>query len=256
MVCFSGGLDSTVVLAACLRADLPAAALLAVGPSLAEAERTEARELAALLGAELVEMAAGETESPSYRANAGDRCYHCKSALYRVAAELAARRFPGARIFNGAQADDLGDFRPGMRAAEEGGVLAPLLEAGLGKEAIRILARRWGLPNAEKAATPCLASRFPVGTEVTPERLAQVEAVEAFCRASGLWPARARYHGAVVRLEIARESMELALREPLRSRLEEACWRAGFRFAALDLGGIQSGSLSFSLEAGSARAEA
>jgi uncharacterized protein len=250
VVCFSGGLDSTVVLAACLRAGLPTTALLAVSPSLAQAEREEAHLLASFLGAELVEACTGEVENPSYRANAGDRCYHCKSALYGVAEGLAAQRWPGALILNGTQADDLGDFRPGLKAAKEHGVFAPLLEAGLGKEDARELARAWGLPNAEKAAAPCLASRFPVGTEVTPERLAQVEAVEAFLRESGLWPARARWHDSVVRLEIDRACMARALEEPLRSGLERACWRAGFRFVALDLAGIQSGSLSQALAPG------
>lgn len=250
VVCFSGGLDSTVVLAACLRAGLPTTALLAVSPSLAQAEREEAHFLASFLGADLVEAATGEVENPAYRANGGDRCYHCKSALYGVAEGLAARRWPGALILNGAQRDDLGDYRPGMKAAEEHGVFAPLLEAGLGKEDTRALARAWGLPNAEKAAAPCLASRFPVGTEVTPERLAQVEAVEAFLRESGLWPARARWHESVVRLEIEAAHMARALEEPLRSELERACWRAGFRFAALDLAGIQSGSLSKAIHSG------
>jgi len=244
VVCFSGGLDSTVVLAACLRAGLSTTALLAVSPSLAQAEREEAHLLASFLGADLIEAATGEVDDPAYRANAGDRCYHCKTALYGVAEGLAAQRWPGALILNGAQVDDLGDYRPGMQAAKEHGVFAPLLEAGLGKEDIRALARAWGLPNAEKAAAPCLASRFPVGTEVTPERLAQVEAVEAFLREAGLWPARARWHETVVRLEIDRTAMARALEEPLRSELERACWRAGFRFAALDLAGIQSGSLS------------
>ena len=243
-MCFSGGLDSTVVLAACLKAGLPTTALLAVSPSLALAEREEAHLLASFLGADLVEARTGEVDDPAYRANAGDRCYHCKSALYGVAEELAAQRWPGALILNGTQADDLGDYRPGMQAAEEHGVFAPLLEAGLGKAEARILARAWDLPNAEKAAAPCLASRFPVGSEVTPERLAQVEAVEAFLREAGLWPARARWHESVVRLEIDRSVMARALEEPLRTELERACWRAGFRFAAIDLSGIQSGSLS------------
>lgn len=254
VVCFSGGLDSTVVLAACLRAGLPATALLAVSPSLAQAEREEAHLLASFLGADLVEVATGEVDDPGYRANAGDRCYFCKRALYGVAEDLAARRWPGALVLNGSQRDDLGDHRPGMRAAQEHGVFAPLLEAGLGKEEARALARAWGLPNAGKAAAPCLASRFPVGAEVTPERLAQVEAVEAFLREAGLWPARARWHDAVVRLEVDAAVMARAVEEPLRSALERACWRAGFRFAALDLGGIQSGSLSRALRPGAPEA--
>lgn len=244
LVCFSGGVDSTLVLAACVRAGLPTRAFLAVSPSLPQAERAEAHRLAADLGAELEELATTETDLPGYRANAGDRCYYCKSTLYGVAEALAASRGEDGVLLNGTQLDDLGDVRPGLKAATEHAVKSPLLDAGFNKEAVRLLARAWGLANADKAAAPCLASRFPVGTEVTPERLKQVEAMEDFLRAAGLWPGRARWHESVVRLELEPEAMARALREPLRTDLERAAWRAGFRFAAVDLGGIQSGSLA------------
>ena len=247
LVCFSGGIDSTLVLAACLRAGLPTTAVLAVGPSLARSERADAHALAGHLGAELRELEAGESEREGYRANQGDRCYFCKSSLYGVTEALAAREGLAGVLLNGTQVEDLGDHRPGLRAAQEHGVKSPLVEAAFRKEDIRTLARAWGLPNAEKEASPCLASRFPVGTEVTPERLKQVEAMEEFLRAKGLWPARARWHEHVVRLELQPESMLFALQEPLRSEIERAAWRAGFRFAAVDLGGIQSGSLAKAL---------
>ncbi len=247
LVCFSGGVDSTLVLAACVRAGLPVRALLAVSPSLPRAERAEAHRLAADLGAELEELATRETDLPGYRANAGDRCYFCKSTLYGVAEALASGRGEEGVLLNGTQLDDLGDVRPGLRATSEHAVKSPLLDAGFNKEAVRLLARAWGLANADKAAAPCLASRFPVGTEVTPERLKQVEAMEDFLRENGLWPARARWHESVVRLELDPEAMVRALAEPLRTELERAAWRAGFRFAAVDLGGIQSGSLAKSL---------
>jgi uncharacterized protein len=247
LVCFSGGVDSTLVLAACVRARLPTRALLAVSPSLPRAERAEAHRLAADLGADLEELATTETELPGYRANAGDRCYFCKSTLYGVAEALAAARGEAGVLLNGTQLDDLGDVRPGLRAASEHAVKSPLLDAGFNKEAVRLLARAWGLANADKAAAPCLASRFPVGTEVTPERLRQVEAMEDFLRERGLWPGRARWHESVVRLELEPEAMARAMAEPLRTDLERAAWRAGFRFAAVDLGGIQSGSLAKSL---------
>lgn len=244
LVCFSGGVDSTLVLAACVRAGLPTRALLAVSPSLPRAERAEAHRLAADLGAELEELATPETDLPGYRANAGDRCYFCKSTLYGVAEAMAAGRGEDGVLLNGTQLDDLGDVRPGLKAASEHAVKSPLLEAGFNKEAVRRLARAWGLANADKAAAPCLASRFPVGTEVTPERLKQVEAMEDFLRENGLWPARARWHDSVVRLELEPEAMVRAMAEPLRTELERAAWRAGFRFAAVDLGGLQSGSLA------------
>jgi uncharacterized protein len=248
-VCFSGGVDSTLVLAACLRAGLDTRALLAVSPSLPRAERAEAHRLAAELGADLEELETNETEVDGYRANAGDRCYFCKSTLYGVAEALAAARGEEGVLMNGTQLDDLGDVRPGLKAAKEHGVKSPLLEAGFDKAAVRELARAWGLPNADKAAAPCLASRFPVGTEVTPGRLAQVEALEDTLRAKGLWPARARWHESVVRLELEPEAMLQALQEPLRTELERAAWRAGFRFVAVDLGGLQSGSLARPLSA-------
>lgn len=249
-VCFSGGVDSTLVLAACLRAGLDTKALLAVSPSLPRAERAEAHRLAAELGAELEELETKETDLEGYRANAGDRCYFCKSTLYGVAEALAAARGEDGVLMNGTQLDDLGDVRPGLKAAREHAVKSPLLDAGFDKAAVRALARAWGLSNADKAAAPCLASRFPVGTEVTPERLAQVEAMEDVLRAKGLWPARARWHESVVRLELAPEAMLPAMQEPLRTELERAAWRAGFRFVAVDLGGIQSGSLARALAEG------
>jgi uncharacterized protein len=218
-----------------------------VSPSLARSERAEAHALAGELGAELQELMTNETEVAGYRANAGDRCYFCKSTLYGVAESLVAAKAMDGVLLNGTHIEDLGDHRPGLQAAKEHDVYSPLVEAGMGKAAIRALARHWGLSNAEKEASPCLASRFPVGTEVTPERLKQVEAVEEFLRSKGLWPARARWHETIVRIELNPGQALLAFQDPLRGELERAAWRAGFRFAAVDLGGIQSGSLSKSL---------
>ena len=243
-VCFSGGVDSTLVLAACLRAGLETKALLAVSPSLPREERAEAHALAGALGAELEELATGETDLPEYRANAGDRCYWCKSTLYGVAEKAASELGLDGVLMNGTQLEDLGDVRPGLQAAKEHGVVSPLVDAGFDKAAVRALAQHWGLSNADKAASPCLASRFPVGTEVTPERLRQVEQVESFLRAKGLWPARARWHESVVRIELDATLGGRCFEEPLRTELERAAWRAGFRFAAVDLGGVQSGSLA------------
>jgi pyridinium-3,5-biscarboxylic acid mononucleotide sulfurtransferase len=129
----------------------------------------------------------------------------------------------------------------------ERGVAAPLVDAGFTKADVRAIAREWGLSNAEKPAAPCLASRVPVGIEVTPERLAQIEAVEDFLREHDIWPARARWHEAVVRLEIPADMFERVVVDPLRSELRRACRKAGFKFVALDLGGLQSGSLSLPL---------
>jgi uncharacterized protein len=248
-VCYSGGIDSTVVLAASVRADVETVALLGVSPSLAAAEREDAHRIANEIGVRVEEVETNEMELAGYRANAGDRCYHCKSALYDTVQALAATRNSDEVIFVGTHIDDLGEHRPGLLAAMERGVVAPLVDAGFNKADVRALARQWNLSNAEKPAAPCLASRVPVGMEVTPERLAQIEAVESFLRLHDVWPARARWHESVVRLEIPPEMFERVVTGPLRDELRRACRKAGFKFVALDLGGLQSGSLSLPLVA-------
>jgi pyridinium-3,5-biscarboxylic acid mononucleotide sulfurtransferase len=248
-VCYSGGIDSTVVLAASVRAGIGTVALLGVSPSLATEEREDAHRIANEIGVLVEEVETSEMELAGYRANAGDRCYHCKSALYDTVQALAATRNSEEVIFVGTHVDDLGEHRPGLQAAMERGVVAPLVDAGFSKAEVRALARQWKLSNAEKPAAPCLASRVPVGTEVTTERLAQIEAVESFLRMHDIWPARARWHESVVRLEIPSEMFERVVTDPLREELRRACRKAGFKFVALDLGGLQSGSLSLPLMA-------
>ena len=248
-VCYSGGIDSTIVLAASVRAGVETIALLGVSPSLAAAERVDAHRIAAEIGARVEEVETNEMELAGYRANAGDRCYYCKSALYDTVLALAATRNADEVIFVGTQVDDLGEHRPGLQAAMERGVVAPLVDAGFGKAEIRSLARHWNLSNAEKPATPCLASRVPVGIEVTQERLGQIEAVEEFLREHEIWPARARWHESVVRIEVAPEMFERVTSDPLRDELRRACRKVGFKFVALDLGGLQSGSVSLPLVA-------
>jgi uncharacterized protein len=246
-VCFSGGIDSTVVLAASVRAGVDTIALLGVSPSLAASERADAHRIAKEIGARVEEVETNEMELAGYRNNAGDRCYYCKSALYDTVQALAASRNSDEVIFVGTHVDDLGEHRPGLQAAMERGVVAPLVDAGFHKSDVRALAHHWNLSNAEKPAAPCLASRVPVGTEVTPERLAQIETVEEFLRLNDVWPARARWHEGVVRLEIPVEMFERVVTDPLRGELRRACRKAGFKFVALDLGGLQSGSLSLPL---------
>ena len=248
-VCYSGGIDSTLVLAACVRAELPTVALLGISASLASSEREDAHRIAREIGAAVEEVATNEIESTGYRANAGDRCYYCKTSLYETVHDLAATRAGDGVVFVGTHLDDLGEHRPGLRAAMEHGVIAPLVDAGFRKNDVRAVARAWGLSNAEKPAAPCLASRIPVGIEVTPERLLQIEQVEEFLRAHDVWPARARWHESVVRIEVPPALFEKVVTDPLREELRRACRKAGFKFVALDLGGLQSGSLSLPLAA-------
>ena len=248
-VCYSGGIDSTVVLAASVRAGIETVALLGVSASLAAAERDDAHRIANEIGARVEEVETNEMELEGYRANAGDRCYFCKSALYDTVQALAATRGSDEVIFVGTHVDDLGEHRPGLQAAMERGVVAPLVDAGFDKADVRALARLWNLSNAEKPAAPCLASRVPVGIEVTLEKLAQIEAVEEFLRLHDVWPARARWHESVVRLEIPAAMFERVVTDPFRGELRRACRKAGFKFVALDLGGLQSGSVSLPLVA-------
>jgi uncharacterized protein len=184
-VAFSGGVDSTLVLAAALRA-LPADRVLAViadSPSLARTELVDARRLAAGLGAALVEVRVAELDVPGYRANAGNRCYFCKRTVLSAVTEIAAARGI-AHVATGTHADDhRAVHRPGLRAARELRVVEPLAEAGLGKREIRMLAAAWSLPVADKPATPCLASRIAVGVPVSIGRLGLVERAEIAVRA-------------------------------------------------------------------------
>ena len=184
-VAFSGGVDSTLVLAAALRA-LPANRVLAViadSPSLARTELIDARQVAAHLGAELVEVRVAELDVPGYRANAGNRCYFCKHTVLTAVSELAVQRGI-AHVATGTHADDhRAVHRPGLRAARELHVVEPLADAGLGKREIRMLAAAWSLPVADKPATPCLASRIAVGVPVSIGRLGLVERAEIAVRA-------------------------------------------------------------------------
>ena len=194
----------------------------------------------------------GELQNPAYRKNDTQRCYHCKAELFRTLAALRERL--GFRaVAYGINADDTTDFRPGHRAATERGVLAPLLAAGLGKEEIRVLSRAAGLPSAELPSSACLSSRLPYGTEVTPERLRQVEAGEAALRGLGLRQVRLRHHGQLARIEVAPEELPNAL-DPAWARSAVAALKPlGFRFVALDLEGYRTGSLNEVLSATSRR---
>lgn len=246
IVAFSGGVDSTLVLAAAVR-DHGARVLAVTGvsPSLARAELADARELAARIGARHREVDTFEHLEPRYVANAGDRCYHCKTDLYARLDEI--RRAEGyAAILDGTNIDDLGDTRPGLRAAEEHSVRHPLIEAGLGKPAIRRLSRHLGLPSWDKPEMACLASRLPVGTPVSLARLRRAEAAEEAIRTLGFRQVRVRDQGDLGRIEIAVEEMERLRGEStaaaaLEARLLAAVRSAGFARAAVDPNGYRRG---------------
>ncbi len=252
-VAFSGGVDSSVLLALAARAlgRDQVVAVLGVSGSLAAAERAGAHEVAAQLGVRLIELPTHEGEVAAYRANGPDRCFHCKQELFaRIDAEvLAVHRL--AAVAYGENADDLRrPDRPGARAAVEHGVLAPLAQAGVDKATVRELARALNLPCADKPASPCLASRIPHFEDVTPAKLAQVEAAEESLRRLGFIDVRVRHHGPVARVELAEDDVARAAAPPLRGLVQAAVAGAGFRFVALDLAGLQSGAFTLPLVAG------
>jgi uncharacterized protein len=242
LVAFSGGVDSTFVLAVAREVlGDRAVALTAHSPSVPLAEREEARALARRLGARHLEVESHEGDDPRYAANPVDRCYYCKSELYRLCEEVAGREGLSA-IVDGFNADDRRDHRPGHRAAEERRVRSPLAEAGLAKDEVRAWSEAYGLPTWDKPQMACLASRLPYGTAVTPERLAQVERAEAGLRALGLRNLRVRWHGEIGRVEVAADELERAFRE--REAVVRAVRDAGFRLAVLDLEPFRSGRLN------------
>ena len=249
-VAFSGGVDSAVLLAAAARALGPdhVLALLGVSASLATHERDIARALAADIGVELVEFDPGETDLPAYRVNALDRCYHCKSALFRTIDDSVVRQYHLDAVAYGENADDsLAPDRPGGRAATEHRVLRPLADAGLTKVRVRSLARALGLSVADKPAAPCLASRIPHGQEVTPLKLRQVEDAESVVRAEGFSDCRVRHHGDIARIELPAAELARLADEDLRHRMLTGVREAGFTHVTVDLAGIQSGLFSLSL---------
>jgi pyridinium-3,5-biscarboxylic acid mononucleotide sulfurtransferase len=271
VVAFSGGIDSTVVANAAFLAlgDL-SVAVTADSPSVPRRELEEARQLAQQIGIRHRIVQTEEFDDPDYVRNDGTRCYFCKSELYgRVESLLPLTPNPSppegerhqmlpsplggeglgvrgeAVVCSGANLDDQGDYRPGLKAAAEHGVRHPLQEAGFTKADVRALARFWGLPTWDKPASPCLSSRLAPGVQVTIERTARVEAAEEYLRSLGYRECRVRLHeGELARIEVPAEGLgrlaDPAVREELARRFREL----GFRFVTLDLEGFRSGSLN------------
>ena len=244
-VALSGGIDSTLVARAAFEVfgEL-AVAVTADSPSVPRAELAGAREIAGLIGIRHEVIATSEFMNPDYLRNEGDRCYHCKSELYdRIIDRLPALGV--STVCSGANLDDLGDYRPGLTAAAERKVFHPLQEAGFTKADVRALARHWGLPTAEKPASPCLSSRLAPGVPVTVARTTMIEQAEAYLKSLGLADGRVRLHeGDLARIEVPLADVaRLAIpgvREALAGRFHEL----GFRFVTLDLEGFRSGSLN------------
>lgn len=242
LVCFSGGIDSTLVLSLAKRAlGERAVGLTAVSPSLPASERADAEGLARALGARHLFVDSHEIDRPGYVQNGPDRCFHCKSELYAIA-QLKARELGLAAIANGTNVDDLGDYRPGLEAARQAGVKSPLVDAGFGKRDVRDAARELGIPAWDKPAAACLSSRIPYGTSVTRERLARIGGFEAELKALGFRQLRVRFHDEIARIEVALDELARLLEPGVRESMLEAGKRHGFRYVTLDLGGYRQGS--------------
>jgi uncharacterized protein len=247
VVAFSGGVDSTL-LARAARDALGERAVLVTADSetYPARELAEARGLAALLGMRHVVVRTEELANPDYARNPANRCFFCKEELFTRLAPLAEREGCRAIVY-GANMDDLGDHRPGMKAAADRGVRAPLIEAELWKAEIRELSRALGLPTWDKPSFACLSSRFQYGDRITAEKLRQVDAAEEVVRALGFRQFRVRHHDRLARLEIAREEMPRLWEEGRQEALVERLRALGYLHVTVDLAGFQSGSANLLL---------
>jgi len=244
MVAFSGGVDSSYLAWAAHRALGDDCLLVtAVSPSYPDSHRAMAEQIVEQFGMSHRFVDTHEMERSDYRANASDRCYHCKSELFETMDRLGSE-LGFDRVSYGVNTDDTSDFRPGQRAADEHGVTAPLQEADLSKQEIRDLSRAAGLPTADLPASACLSSRLPYGTEVTVERLRQVEKGEEALRALGFKQVRLRHHGELARIEIDPVELPRALETEMVGRIVRAIKPLGFRYVSLDLEGYRMGSLN------------
>jgi pyridinium-3,5-biscarboxylic acid mononucleotide sulfurtransferase len=245
VVAFSGGIDSTVVAqAAFLALGDRAVAVTADSPSVARSEVAEASELARRIGIRHRLVATEEFANPDYVRNDGSRCYFCKSELYSRL-ETLLPEYGAAVMCSGANLDDQGDYRPGLRAAAEHAVRHPLIEAGCTKTDVRALALAWGLPTWDKPAAPCLSSRLAPGVEVTRDRTARVEAAERILRELGYRECRVRLHeGELARIEVPPEGLARLADPGVRDELVRRFRELGFQFVTLDLQGFRSGSLN------------
>ena len=249
VVAYSGGVDSSLVAyvaAQTLGAD--ALAVTSGSQSLKRSDLALAQTLAEQWGMRHRVIHTDEVAKAAYRANPVNRCFHCKTTLYQALARIAADE-GYAHIANGTNLDDLGDHRPGLRAAADFSVVAPLVDAGFAKADVRALAAELGLENADKPQAACLSSRFPYGSHITEERLAQVEAAEDALAELGFTQFRVRHHEAVARIEMLPEELPRAIAQG--AEVERRVRATGFRYVAVDLGGFRSGSLNEGLAGGS-----
>jgi len=246
-VAFSGGVDSALLARAAKDAlDDKALLVTADSETYPAAELTEARRLAALIGLRHVVVQTDELTNPDYARNGANRCFFCKDELFTKLGPIAAREGIGALAY-GANVDDLGDHRPGMKAAAEHGVRAPLIEAELTKAEIRELSRALGLPTWDKPSFACLSSRFQYGDQITADKLRRIDAAETFVRSLGFRQFRVRHHDRLARLEIPLEDMPRLWEDGRHQAIVTRFRELGYVYVTVDLGGFQSGSANLLL---------
>ena len=247
LVAYSGGVDSAFLAVTAARVLGPAAVCItADSPSYPDRHRKLAVDTARAFGLRHEIIQTSEIERPEYRANPANRCYYCKHELYTRLTGIAASRGIAA-VIDGSNADDRGDYRPGRQAAREFGVLSPLDESGLTKAEIRELARRAGLATWDEPASACLSSRIPYHSEVTPEKLRQIEAAERVLRRLGFRVFRVRHHDTIARLELGRDEIARALEPSVADTLDRELRRLGYAHVTVDLRGYRLGSLNVAL---------
>ena len=245
-VAFSGGVDSTLVAVAAHRVLGPKAlAVTAVSPALAKRELEETVSLAARFGFPHRIIHTNEMEREGYVANSPQRCYFCKTELYSQLTELADQESI-KWVVNGANIDDIGDYRPGMVAASEHRVRSPMVEVGLTKADVRVIAKILDIPIWDKPAQPCLSSRIPYGTPVTVENLSKVEQAEDYLHGLGLREVRARHHDRLCRIEVGEDEMDFAFER--RKEIVSAIKKIGYLWVSIDMSGLRSGSLNDQLK--------
>jgi uncharacterized protein len=247
LVAYSGGVDSAFLAVTAARVLGPLAiCITADSPSYPDRHREMAVDTARAFGLRHEIIQTSEIERPEYRANPANRCYYCKHELYTHLTGIAASRGIAA-VLDGSNADDRGDYRPGRQAAREFGVLSPLDESGLTKTEIRELARRAGLATWDEPASACLSSRIPYHSEVTPEKLRQIEAAERVLRKLGFRVFRVRHHDTIARLELGRDEIARALEPAVAETLDRELRRLGYAHVTVDLRGYRLGSLNEAL---------
>jgi uncharacterized protein len=246
LVAYSGGVDSALVAAiAAEQLGERAQAITGVSPALAPHLLEEARQQATWIGIQHREIPTAELNDPAYSSNPTERCYACKRELHTLLAELLqASGTAGSVVLDGVNHDDLGDHRPGIRAAQERQVISPLAELGISKAGVRAISRALGFPWWDKPAQPCLASRFPYGEAISAERLQRVAAAEAWLRQRGFQELRVRSQGEAARIELPPAQLPLLLEPGLREALVAAFLDLGFTAVSLDLEGLVSGKLN------------